>query len=320
MPFAMNAEQLRQIAALAGLSDESLRLLAAVLEQKSYQDGEVIFAEGSPGDSMYFLAEGHVRIEKQAGANRHKILAVLEAGDYFGEMALFDQKPRSGFAVAVGNTKTLRLSKQAFDKLQTASNVVGLNLLFAMLATSSQRIRRLSNHLVAYDEVGKAIGEARDLQALLEVVLLQLVSATGADWGLMLLRSQFSERLEVRSQVNVELNEAQREAISSAQGFVGVLLRNPQEQLVADLCSHETYKSCLRLGFETPSMLLSPISLEKEMLGFIVLGAQQPGELDLNALNLCKGVGRQAAQAILNARHREEQQARSRHSRQFVRF
>jgi CRP/FNR family transcriptional regulator, cyclic AMP receptor protein len=316
----MNAEQLRQIAALAGLSDESLKRLAAALEQKDYRDGEVIFAEGSPGDSMYFLAEGHVRIEKQAAANRHKVLAVLEAGDYFGEMALFDQKPRSGFAVAVGTTKTLRLCKQAFDELQSRSSVVGLNLLFAMLNTSSQRIRRLSNHLVVYDEVGKAIGEARDLQGLLDVILQQLVSATGADWGLMLLRAQFSERFEVRSQVNLDLNEAQREAISTAQGFVSVLLRNPQEQLVEDLASHQSYKSCVRLGFETPSMLLSPIMLEKEMLGLIVLGAQAPGDLDLNALNLCKGVGRQAAQAILNARHREEQAARSRHSRQFVRF
>jgi GAF domain-containing protein len=51
-----------------------------------------------------------------------------------------------------------------------------------------------------------------------------------------------------------------------------------------------------------------------------VLGGKERGQLDLNALHLAQGVARQAAQAILNARHREEEQARSRHSKQFVRF
>jgi len=51
-----------------------------------------------------------------------------------------------------------------------------------------------------------------------------------------------------------------------------------------------------------------------------MLGGHEPAQFDLNALNLVRGVARQASQAILNARHREEQQARSRHSRQFVRF
>jgi GAF domain-containing protein len=75
-----------------------------------------------------------------------------------------------------------------------------------------------------------------------------------------------------------------------------------------------------RLGFETPSLLWVPVSVEGGMLGLIVLGGRTSGQFDLNALNLVKGVARQAAQAILNARHREEDLARSRHARQFVRF
>ena len=75
-----------------------------------------------------------------------------------------------------------------------------------------------------------------------------------------------------------------------------------------------------RLGFETASLLLSPITVEGQLLGLIVLGGNEHDQFDLNALNLARGVARQAGQAILNARHREEEQARSRHSRQFVRF
>ena len=195
-----------------------------------------------------------------------------------------------------------------------------MSVLFAMIRTSSERIRRLSAQVVVYDEVGKAIGEAHDLQTLLDVILQQLATATGADWGLLLLRSQFSDGLELRAQANLSLTPAQREGVSNGQGFLGPVLQNPQDQLVANFDGEELFKPCVRLGFETASLLLSPITVEGQFLGLIVLGGNARGQFDLNALNLARGVARQAAQAILNARHREEEQARSRHSRQYVRF
>jgi CRP-like cAMP-binding protein len=300
----------------------ALARLAGALEEKVYADGQAVFAEGDPGDGMYFIAQGCVRIEKRAqgGGAARKTLAVLEAGDYFGEMALLDQQPRSASAVAVGDSHILRLAKVAFDQVQASSSAAALSMLFAMIRTSSERIRRLSAHVVVYDEVGKAIGEARDLRTLLEVILQQLASAANADWGLLLLRSQFSDRLELRSQVNLTLTPAQVEAISQGQGFLGPALGNPQDQLVSSLDEQEPFKSCARLGFETASLLLAPIVLEGQVLGLIVLGGSERNQFDLNALNLARGVSRQTAQAILNARHREEEQARSRHSRQFVRF
>ena len=77
-------------------------------------------------------------------------------------MALLDQKPRSASAVAAGGVTILRLSKAAFDQLQASSSVAGMSVLFAMIRTSSERIRRLSAQVVVYDEVGKAISEAKN--------------------------------------------------------------------------------------------------------------------------------------------------------------
>jgi CRP-like cAMP-binding protein len=318
----MNPEELKDIAVLKQMDREALGRLAAVLEAKEYAEGQTVFAEGDPGDSMYFIVRGRIRIEKsvQATGALRKVLAVLEEGDYFGEMALLDQKPRSAAAVAAGNARVLRLSKAAFDRIQRENTTAGMSVLFAMIRTSSERIRRLSSHLVVYDEVGKAIGEARDLQELLEVILRQLSAAINADWGLLVLRSQFSDRLELRAQVNLPLDSKQCEAISEARGFFGLVLKEPQHQLIGSYDEHEPFKSCPRLGFESASLLLSPITLESQLLGLIALGGQQREQFDLNALNLARGVACQAAQAILNARHREEQQARSRHSKQFVRF
>ena len=318
----MNPEELKRIAVLEAMDGDALTRLAAALEEKEYGDGQAVFAEGDPGDSMCFIVKGCIRIEKrtQAAGAAPKTLAVLEAGDYFGEMALLDQKPRSASAVATGGVRILRLSKAAFDEMQGKGSVAGMSVLFAMIRTSSERIRRLSAQVVVFDEVGKAIGESRDLQTLLDVILQQLSAATSADWGLLLLRSQFSDRLELRGEAKLTLTPAQREAVMNAQGFLGPALQNPQDQLVGKLDELEPFKSCARLGFETASLLLSPNSIEGRALGLIVLGGNQRDLFDLNALNLVRGVARQAAHAILNARHREEEQARSRHSRQFVRF
>lgn len=318
----MNPEELKKLAVLQTIDDEILARLATVLEAKDYSDGASVFDEGAPGDSMYFIVDGRVRIEKRSHAadSVRKTLTVLDAGDYFGEMALLDQKPRSASAVVTGSARILCLSKSAFDDLQQTSHQAATQLLFAMIRTSGDRIRRLSAQVVVYDEVGKAIGEARDLDELLNVILQQLSSATAADWGLIVLRSQFSDRLEVRSQSNLVLTRQQKEAIGSGQGFLEPALRNPEGQLLDDFGETETFKSCRRIGFETPSLLLSPISRENQVLGLVVLGGQEQAQFDLDALNLVRGVSRQAAQAILNARHREEEHARSRHSRQFVRF
>jgi CRP-like cAMP-binding protein len=318
----MNPEDLKHIAVLQGMDHEALVRLALALEEKDYADGQIVFAEGDPGDSMYFIVKGCIRIEKrvQATSAAYKTLAVLEAGDYFGEMALLDQKPRSAAAVAAGETRILRLPKAAFDQMQNQGSRVGMNVLFAMIRTSSERIRRLSGQVVVYDEVGKAIGESRDLQTLLDVILQQLAAATQADWGLLLLRSQFCDRLELRSQASLSLTPAQREELADARGFLQPALQDPQDRLVANFNEQEPFKSCARLGFETASLLLSPITVEGQMLGLVVLGGNERSQFDLNDLNLTRGVARQAAQAILNARHREEEQARSRHSRQFVRF
>jgi CRP-like cAMP-binding protein len=318
----MNSEQLKNIEVLKQLDANSLERLASVLEEKEYADARTVFGENDPGDSMYFIARGRIHIEKsvQTGGGLRKVLAVLEEGDYFGEMALLDQKPRSAAAVASGKATVLRLSKAAFDNIQRENTAAGMGVLFAMIRTSSERIRRLSSHLVVYDEVGKAIGDARDLQELLEVILRQLSAAINADWGLLVLRSQFSDRLELRGQVNLSLNSNQVESIGEARGFLGLALADPQDRLIGRFSDHALFKSCERLGFESDSLLLSPINLETQRLGLIVLGGFQLDQFDLNDLNLSRRVARQAAQAILNARHREEQQARSRHSKQFVRF
>lgn len=319
----MNLELLRHIAVLQAMDETALARLAGVLETRDLADGESVFREGDPADGMYFIASGAVRVEKRtqsAGGAGTKTLAILEPGDYFGEMALLDRQPRSASAVASGATRTLRLSTEAFGLLHGGAGHAGLSVLFAMIRTCGDRIRRLSTQVVVYDEVGKAIGEAPNLEQLLAVVLRQLAGATEADWGLVVLRAQFSDQLELRAALNLTLTPAQKQDVAAGKGFLARLRAGTAGQVARDVREDSRFADCPRLGFETPALLWAPIPMGDQSLGLIVLGSQQPGQFDLNHLQLVLGVARQTAQAIINARHREEEQARARHGRQFVRF
>ena len=318
----MKPQDLRRISVLQSLEDDSLGRLAPLLEERRFQKEQPIFREGDPGDSVYFLVEGMVRIEKRSNeeGTAHKTLAVLAPGDYFGEVSLFDRQPRSASAVAVGDTLLFRLAGAAFDGLLKTGGAAGMAVLSGMIRTAGERIRRLSSQIVAYDEIGKAIGESATLDQLLATVIHQLNLATLADWGILLLKPEFAERLQVRVVEGLELSAEQETGIAEGRGFLTRLLQTPAEHLIEKTDAAELFQSVDRLGFEPVALLIAPIMLGDKLLGLILLGGEEAGAFDLDALNLARGVARQTAQAVLNARHREEEQARSRHSRQYVQF
>ena len=80
-----------------------------------YLAGDLIFAEGAPGDLMYVILEGEVQILKAASDGSTKILSTLGKGEFFGEMALIDDSPRSASAVAKTEAKVLGLNESVLD-------------------------------------------------------------------------------------------------------------------------------------------------------------------------------------------------------------
>jgi len=318
----MTIADLKQMAILQGIEDDVLKRLAAALEEERFEAGQRLFAEGDPGGSMYLIVEGLVRVEKAADATGAltKTLSILGAGECLGEMSLFEPAPRSAAALAGSRVRVLRLSRAAFEELLRENPTAAVGVLSGMIRTANERIRRLNASVVAYDEIGKAIGESKNLQQLLAAVLRHLCQALQAAWGLLLLKPQFTDRLEARCAEGITLTAAQQDDLSEGKGLLSSVLERREELLVRDWPAQAEFKACGRLGFESPSMVLAPILVDPELLGIIVLGHQTAGQFDLNHLNLVKGVARQAAQAILNARHKEEEESRARLGRKYVRF
>lgn len=109
---------------------------------REYGDGEVICRQGEPGDRMYVVQAGRALVVHEANG-REVQLTELSAGDVFGEMAIFDRKPRSATVRAKGPARVLTLDKRAFLRGVHEDP----SLAYRILREMSQRVRRLTEEL-----------------------------------------------------------------------------------------------------------------------------------------------------------------------------
>lgn len=125
----------------AGLDERTLDLLTAALRSRRYRRDEVIFHAEDPGDSLYVVATGSVKITVSADDGAEPaILTTVGPGGFFGELALLDGAPRSATAIAMDPVETLVLRREAFDRL--VDSEPGLRR--ALLAALAGEIRRLT--------------------------------------------------------------------------------------------------------------------------------------------------------------------------------
>src|SRR6185436_7886755 len=101
----------------SALSREDVAKVLGKLEELAFGAGETIVRQGDQGDSFYLIQSGAVQVVVDSGAGNSEVLAILGAGDWFGEMALLSGEPRSATINTVKETALWRLSREAWDEL-----------------------------------------------------------------------------------------------------------------------------------------------------------------------------------------------------------
>ena len=134
-----------------GLSAKELRLLAAFSGEELYNQDEVIFREGSKGDKLYIILEGKVRIVKNIPGIGEEALAILEKGDFFGEMALVDNEPRSAEAKAhVNGTTVLTISRGVLNEILSVDVESAYQFLSILCRILTQRLREINLKIIQW--------------------------------------------------------------------------------------------------------------------------------------------------------------------------
>jgi CRP/FNR family transcriptional regulator, cyclic AMP receptor protein len=148
---AGNPEQLAvcltKVSLFADLPAVYLRRIASLGVEESYPRGAPVFAEGTPGDKLYVILSGSVRISRQVPGMGEEALAILKAGDYFGEMALIDDFPRSADAIAHEACRLLVLTKERVADLLFVDRDLAYDLLWSFVRTLSARLRETNDKM-----------------------------------------------------------------------------------------------------------------------------------------------------------------------------
>ncbi len=128
---------LKQIPLFTSLTAEHLADLATKLGTRNYKAGETIFHKDDPGSVLYVIKGGQVKIATASAEGDEVILAILTDGDFFGELSLLDESPRSASAIAMAPTQAMVLQRKDFvDFLTRYPEIVG-----DILAALSRRLR-----------------------------------------------------------------------------------------------------------------------------------------------------------------------------------
>jgi len=131
-------ELLTTIPLFKRLPPVDLNELAERLRVLKVKKNDVLFRKGSEGDCLYIIQQGNVKITLPSEAGEEVIITIFTDGDFFGEMALLDQMPRSANAVAMQSTQLLMLNRRDFLKfLKTNDTAMEI-----ILSSLSQRLRR----------------------------------------------------------------------------------------------------------------------------------------------------------------------------------
>ncbi|MCX7945294.1 MAG: cyclic nucleotide-binding domain-containing protein [Deltaproteobacteria bacterium] len=142
-------EVLQKSVLFENLLPEEFEYLAEISQVKEYKIGDIIFYEAEPGNSLYVIIEGEVEILRKDAEGKLKPIAVLKAGDFFGEMSLIDKEMRSATARAKTDVKALVLTSEnlhSFAKIyRNGFTMVVINIARVM----SKRLRETNNKLAA---------------------------------------------------------------------------------------------------------------------------------------------------------------------------
>jgi len=134
---------LQSVPFFSNLQNDEVNELAGRLVLRRFGIGQVIFHHGDPGGLLYIISHGKVKITHSTPEGQEALLAILGSGDFFGELALLDDSPRSATAEALEPTETLTLHRSDFRRF------IGSNPAFAMhvLQSMARAIRRLNSQL-----------------------------------------------------------------------------------------------------------------------------------------------------------------------------
>lgn len=136
---------LKSVLLFKDLPDSELAKVVQAVTSRKFDKHQTIFQEGEPGDALYVIKQGLVKITKGSNDGRNKTLAILKPGEIFGEMSLFSEDRRTAGAEAILECRVLVLDKASFISIHEKNPQIFLQIIHTLIERLSQADRQIKN-------------------------------------------------------------------------------------------------------------------------------------------------------------------------------
>ncbi|MGA3287880.1 MAG: cyclic nucleotide-binding domain-containing protein [Bacteroidota bacterium] len=140
-------EVLSKVPAFANLAPRELKEVAVIVHKREYRSGEPVFYQGDPGLGMYIVKDGEVSIVIQGKDGNERELALFGDGDFFGELALLDESPRSANAVCKTECTLIGFFRPDLFELIEKNTTLGIKIVLKLAEIVAQRLRHTDKEL-----------------------------------------------------------------------------------------------------------------------------------------------------------------------------
>jgi|SRR5579859_1737735 len=142
MATTLEIETLREQPLFKDLTSAELANLLPLVFEKTYPKSSTLFVEGMTGEVLYLVHKGKVEITHRGDNNQEKVLAVIQEGEFVGEMSLIDNRPRTATARVAEEASLLVMTKKAFNTLMEKYPTAALKVVVGILKTANERLRK----------------------------------------------------------------------------------------------------------------------------------------------------------------------------------
>jgi CRP/FNR family cyclic AMP-dependent transcriptional regulator len=165
MAHEENKAFLRRVPLLGSLSEMQLSTLAAASVRRSFPKGRTIVAEGEPSQSLYILLSGRAKVQRSDAEGKEVILAMLGPGEFFGEMSLIDDAPRSASVITVESCDFMAIQKDSFKAMLSQSSDMAMQIMRGLVKRLREADKKIET-LALLDVYGRVARVLLDFSEL----------------------------------------------------------------------------------------------------------------------------------------------------------
>ena len=146
----MDLSLIKKAAIFSTLEEPEQARVAEICKEQQFKFGQTIFKEGEPGNRLFIISTGEVRISRQVPGSGEEALTVLKPGACFGEMAVFDRSDRSTDAIANTDCTLFTMTRSDFEMLLDFDRDIAYKVLWAVVRLLCERLRVANDNLRAF--------------------------------------------------------------------------------------------------------------------------------------------------------------------------